>query len=102
VNRRRAVTEAVKAVATQLRNTPAVCRSSYVHPALIDRFILDGELRLPKAGRGGVAGLAGDEARVLRLLEREARRDERADLRKAMRASVRSAKAARRSAADSG
>jgi DNA topoisomerase I len=102
VNRRRAVTEAVRAVATHLRNTPAVCRSSYVHPALIDRFILDGELRLPKAARGTSTGLAGDEARVLRLLEREVKRDERDDLRKAMRASVRRAKAARRSAGDSG
>ena len=102
VTRRRAVTDAVRAVATQLRNTPAVCRSSYVHPAVIDRFILYGELPLPKPGRAGSGALAGDEARVLRLLEREAKRDERSSLRRTLRASVRRAKTARRSADDSG
>jgi DNA topoisomerase I len=36
--RRRAVTAAVSSVADQLGNTPAVCRSSYVDPRIIDRF----------------------------------------------------------------
>lgn len=36
--KRRAVTAAVKAVAAQLGNTPAVCRSSYVDPRIIDGF----------------------------------------------------------------
>jgi DNA topoisomerase-1 len=35
---RRAVVSTIKAVATQLGNTPAVCRSSYVDPRIIDRF----------------------------------------------------------------
>jgi DNA topoisomerase IB len=36
--RRRAINEAVKRVATYLSNTPAVCRSSYIDPRVIDRF----------------------------------------------------------------
>jgi len=36
--RQRAVTKAIKEVADYLGNTPAVCRSSYVDPRLIDRF----------------------------------------------------------------
>ncbi len=37
------VTEAVKSVASQLGNTPTVCRKSYIHPAIIDAY-LDGSL----------------------------------------------------------
>src|SRR5205807_9267000 len=36
--RKRAVTRAMKEVAHYLGNTPAVCRSSYVDPRVIDRF----------------------------------------------------------------
>jgi DNA topoisomerase IB len=36
--RERAVTAAIKTVATYLGNTPAVCRASYVDPRVIDRF----------------------------------------------------------------
>lgn len=36
--RRRAVAAAIKAVAQDLGNTPAVCRASYVDPRVIDRF----------------------------------------------------------------
>lgn len=36
--RHRAVVSAVKVTAEQLGNTPAVCRSSYVDPRVIDRF----------------------------------------------------------------
>ena len=36
--RKRAVTRAVKEVAHYLGNTPAVCRSSYIDPRVIDRF----------------------------------------------------------------
>lgn len=34
--RRRVVTQAVKAVAEELGNTPAVCRASYIDPRLVD------------------------------------------------------------------
>jgi DNA topoisomerase-1 len=35
---RNQVAQVVKQVAAQLRNTPAVCRKSYIHPAVIDAF----------------------------------------------------------------
>ncbi|MBV9646759.1 MAG: DNA topoisomerase IB [Candidatus Eremiobacteraeota bacterium] len=96
--RRRTVSAAVKAVAARLRNTAAVCRACYVHPAVIDRFMEDGALSLPAPSKKVLArsGLSADEVRVLRLLEREARRDERAELRRKLRRSV---VAARRTAA---
>ena len=36
--RKRAVSAAVREVADQLGNTPAVCRSSYIHPRVIDEY----------------------------------------------------------------
>jgi hypothetical protein len=36
--RRRAVTRVVKEVADKLGNTPAVCRSSYIDPRIIDLY----------------------------------------------------------------
>lgn len=36
--RKRAVTAAVKEVAASLGNTPAVCRSSYIYPRIIDEY----------------------------------------------------------------
>jgi len=92
LERRRAVSDAVKAVATRLRNTAAVCRSCYVHPAIIDRFLVDGALALPKPARSRAGGVSSDEARVLRFLERESKRDESARLRREMRKSVRLAR----------
>jgi DNA topoisomerase I len=59
-----AVCEVVKAVATELGNTPAVCRKSYVHPRVIDAF-LDGTLPEARA----TDGLSHGEARILSLLE---------------------------------
>src|SRR5207247_5892221 len=37
-SRKRAVTRAVKEVAHYLGNTPAVCRSSYIDPRVVDRY----------------------------------------------------------------
>lgn len=77
---RRAVSAAVKAVATQLGNTPAVCRSSYVDPRVIDRFeagetIADRLDHLPavselvhKAGRRGARAQGAIEEAVMDLL----------------------------------
>jgi len=36
--RRRQVLEAVRAAAEDLANTPAICRKSYVHPAVVTAF----------------------------------------------------------------
>jgi DNA topoisomerase-1 len=98
VERRRAVSAAVKVVSVRLRNTPTICRTCYVHPAVIDRFLLDGKIVLPKRPRAVTPAerhLSESEARVLRFLERESRRDERADLRRTLRKSLRLARQGR-------
>ncbi|HKY49667.1 MAG TPA: DNA topoisomerase IB [Candidatus Limnocylindria bacterium] len=43
---KRNVTQAVKAVAKRLGNTPAVCRRGYIHPAIVQAY-LDGKLERP-------------------------------------------------------
>jgi DNA topoisomerase-1 len=66
---RRSVTQTVTAVSRQLGNTPAVCRRSYVHPAVLDAF-RSGELAEAwHAAAPRIAGLAADERRVLALLD---------------------------------
>lgn len=66
-----AVNDVIDAVAHELGNTRAVCRSSYVHPALIDGFI-DGTLlsswNRPVGTRP--SGLSAAERRTLRLVKR--------------------------------
>jgi len=69
------VVAAVKATAQSLGNTPAVCRKSYIHPAIIEAY-LDGSLipRLDewegKRGSNSSGGFLPDEAAVLRFLKR--------------------------------
>jgi DNA topoisomerase-1 len=72
---KRQLVSAIEKVAEELGNTPAVCRSCYVHPDVIDAH-LDGSLR---AGLGRQAGrvltrdrhrLSPQEAAVLAFLER--------------------------------
>ena len=66
---------AVESVAKELGNTPAVCRSAYVHPEVIETH-LEGnlaELLGRKADRRvaqGMRGLTPHEAAVLALLRR--------------------------------
>ena len=76
--RKRAVTRVVKEVAGYLGNTPAVCRSSYIDPRIIDlyesgRTVAD---ELPDLGDGTVFGQPATqgalEAAVLRLLREPA------------------------------
>ena len=70
----KAVVEAVKRVAGQLGNRPAICRKYYVHPVVIQSF-LEGTLRdtLEETVEGeeddGSNGLRRLEAQVLRLLK---------------------------------
>ena len=72
---RKNVVAAVKATAQSLGNTPAVCRKSYVHPAIIEAY-LDGSL-IPKlnewkrkTGANSLCRLQPDEFAVLRFLKR--------------------------------
>jgi DNA topoisomerase-1 len=68
--RQRAVNEVMKVTSEVLGNTPAVCKRSYVHPAVVQAFD-DGVLREVWASgpnRDGY-GLSADERRLLHLLE---------------------------------
>ncbi len=59
----RAVCGVIKDVAAELGNTPAVCRKSYVHPAVINAFAAGRFLESRARGR-----LSAAETRVLKLL----------------------------------
>ena len=65
-----AVTRAIEQVAKELRNTTAVCRKSYVHPAVIDAY-LAGHLRPEHLRARQRSGLSIEEAGVVTLLERQ-------------------------------
>jgi DNA topoisomerase-1 len=70
---KKAVVEAIKTVAGQLGNTPAICRKCYVHPAVIEAY-LEGSLlqMLQRLGEVDspdvVQGLSPEEGRVLAFL----------------------------------
>jgi len=67
----RAVSEAVKKVAAELGNRPAICRKYYVHPAIVDSFLAG---RLGRALGDAVDEKPADPAAAagLRRLERRA------------------------------
>jgi DNA topoisomerase-1 len=69
---RKHVVGTIKEVSKILRNTPAVCRKCYVHPAVIEAFEA-GELadELPPSRR---SGLKSDEAMLAIFLEKDAKR----------------------------
>jgi len=69
--RKRAVTRAVKEVAGYLGNTPAVARSSYIDPRVIDRFTDGQVIDVATIGTdpGDPAGQAPVERAVLELLD---------------------------------
>ena len=70
---KRKIAAAIKEVAQQLGNTPAICRKSYVHPAVIAAYE-DGSLfdamRWDDGKSGSSYALEDGEAAVLALLER--------------------------------
>jgi DNA topoisomerase-1 len=68
--RERAIREAIVRVAEALGNTPAVCRSSYVDPRVLDRF-RDGvtiAAKLPRSGKVGPRSRVAVERAVLKLV----------------------------------
>jgi DNA topoisomerase-1 len=70
---KKAVVEAIKTVAAQLGNTPAICRKCYVHPAVIESYLAGSLLemlqRLGEADPASpVQGLSAEEGRVLAFL----------------------------------
>ena len=67
------VVQAIKDVAKQLNNTPAVCRSSYVHPEVIEAY-LDGSLvgiwrEAEESVTEWIEGLRREEAILLVVLK---------------------------------
>ena len=60
------VARVIREVAAELRNTPAVCRQAYVHPAVVDAFI-SGMLQPLPEGKGW-RSRAADEDALLGLL----------------------------------
>jgi len=66
------IRDAVREAAKGLGNTPAVARSSYVHPALLDRAGIAG-LEPGRRGADGRRPTRNDELALLRLLRRHKR-----------------------------
>ena len=48
--RKKNVVTAVRLVSAELGNTPAICRKSYVHPIIIDRYLKSGAVIHPESG----------------------------------------------------
>jgi DNA topoisomerase I len=78
---RKQIAEAVATVARQMRNTPAICRKSYIHPAIFTAFetsALGPSIAVVERGhRGPCLTLQPGERAVLRVLERATRRSSR-------------------------
>jgi DNA topoisomerase-1 len=53
---KRSLTQAIEGVAKLLRNTKAVCRKCYIHPAIVDSY-LEGDLQRLMRGRSDEAGV---------------------------------------------
>jgi len=71
---KRNIVEAIDDVARRLGHTRAVCRRSYVHPAVIDEY-MEGTLHIAVNGNGHSGGaLRADETAVVALLRRRAHR----------------------------
>jgi DNA topoisomerase-1 len=65
--RTRTVNRALRAAASALRNTLAVCRKSYVHPGVVDAYLRDA--LPPRKLRRRYKGLSVAESRTLTLLK---------------------------------
>ncbi len=62
---------AIRSVAERLGNTPAVCKKSYVHPAILDPSLYQ-VARSPRARAKRIRGLTANEIDVLAILRRHA------------------------------
>src|SRR5690606_20966539 len=69
---RRNVNTALRLVAAELGNTPAICRASYVHPIVLARYLDEGETIRPRPvrhGPGDRAVHAPEERALIRFLD---------------------------------
>lgn len=73
------VLQAIEAVAGILGNTKAVCRKSYIHPAIIDSYVDGSMVRALRSGaraaRRRSGGLRGDEMTAVVLLQQRLARE---------------------------
>ena len=70
---KRNVATAMRLVAAELGNTPAICRASYVHPMVIARYVDEGEtIRLPARYRSapGAYAHSPEERALVRFLDK--------------------------------
>jgi len=70
---KRNVATAMRLVAAELGNTPAICRTSYVHPIVIAKYVDEGEtIRLPARHRSAPDAYAHspEERALIRFLDR--------------------------------
>lgn len=74
---KRQVAAAIRVVAERLRNTPAVCRSSYIHPAVLEAYAAGRRILSPRATPPDLnqppRGLSSSEREVLRFLRSQRR-----------------------------
>jgi DNA topoisomerase-1 len=63
------VKAALREVAERLGNTVAVCRGSYVHPAIIEGYLAGTPCAMPQAAAENEESLSDEERAVLRYLE---------------------------------
>ena len=69
---KRNVATAMRLVASELGNTPAICRASYVHPIIVARYLDEGEtIRLPSKyhARAESYALSPEERALIRFLD---------------------------------
>jgi len=69
---KRNVATAMRLVAAELGNTPAICRKSYVHPIVLARYLDEGEtIRLPERYHGTASAYAHspEERALIRFLD---------------------------------
>ncbi|PYP81180.1 MAG: DNA topoisomerase [Gemmatimonadetes bacterium] len=70
---KRNVVTAMRLVAAELGNTPAICRASYVHPIVVARYLDEGEtIRLPERYHATASSYAHspEERALIRFLDR--------------------------------
>ena len=77
---KRNIVRAIETVAKRLRNTPAVCRKSYVHPVILELYTSGAlmntvEKAVEKELREELAQLHPEEAAVLAILQQRLKRD---------------------------
>ena len=86
--RKRKIRRAVQATAEQLGNTPAVCRSSYICPRILEEYSEGRTFELLRKGRRGkpvvTVGLSMEERSLLKFL-RQTIADRRVSLPRAQR-----------------